>query len=237
MGEGNYTISGPSYNRAAQSVCQPGSFCVGGIMRLCPNGTYGESEGLSSAECSGRCRPGYYCPWGSIDRKQQPCPAGRWGTDGMGTELCEGGCTAGYYCPQSSTRHDQISCGAETLYCPPGSGRPLNVSNRFYTVGGTVTTRTGQAACAAHTPPAGAQLREICPSTTAPLHGSDKFYDTFIENYEHTRTVNEQGAQRCAFLLPCLPDLYTTCALFGKAHSGVKHVLLSGVDYYPGKNN
>lgn len=193
VGRGNFTIAGPSHNRAARAVCRPGSYCIDGIMRLCPNGTYGESEGLYSPECSGLCRAGYYCPWGSTDPKQRPCPAGRWGTAGMGSELCEGGCSAGYYCPQSSTRHDQISCGAETLYCPPGSGSPRNVSDGFYTTGGTVTTRTGQAECIAHTPPAGTQLREICPSTTAPLYGGDKFYDAFIDNYEHKKTVNEQG--------------------------------------------
>jgi len=150
-------------------------------------GTY---IGLSSEECSGPCKAGYYCPAGSTwhrggqdtyTRRTSdkytfaevkdgggglPCPAGRWGGEGMTTDKCEGLCAAGYFCPVGSISPTQTSCGAETLYCPPGSGEPLNVTKGYYATGGTVTTRTGQAECLAQTAPDGARLEEICPSTT-----------------------------------------------------------------------
>lgn len=40
------------------------------VLRECPAGRYGNSEELSTADCSGPCRKGYYCPIGSTSSIQ-----------------------------------------------------------------------------------------------------------------------------------------------------------------------
>lgn len=50
--------------------CNPGTYCLNGIVYDCPAGTYGDSYGLYSSKCSGLCRRGYYCPSGSIKTNQ-----------------------------------------------------------------------------------------------------------------------------------------------------------------------
>eukprot|EP01031_Cornospumella_fuschlensis_P026613 gene26613-32162_t len=63
------------------------------ICSLCPAGRYGQSPGLKSAYCSGRCFAGYYCPAGSSSPTEREC-GGR-----------------NVYCPEGS---------AEPLYAPSG---------------------------------------------------------------------------------------------------------------------
>ena len=189
------TDVGAAANRVAQSICPPGTYCENGIARLCPAGTYGFAYGTATPECAGKAWRGYYCPAGSTRGKQMICPAGRWGTEGMGSEQCEGECAAGYYCPAGSTSPTQHECGGETVFCPPSSPFPRNVSTGYYATGGSVRTRTGQALCRAHTPPAGEKRANICPSTTMPLGGPATFYDSKIEANEYSRDVNEQGAE------------------------------------------
>ncbi|GMF12012.1 unnamed protein product [Phytophthora lilii] len=46
--------------RLNQHVCEMGSYCIAGVKRLCPAGTYGSSEGLSTASCTAPCPAGYY---------------------------------------------------------------------------------------------------------------------------------------------------------------------------------
>ena len=64
----------------------------------------------------------------------------------------------------------QNECGDDSLYCPSGSGAPMQVQPLYYTTGGTATTRTDQAFCegTAHTgaPPSGILRENFCPSTT-----------------------------------------------------------------------
>ncbi len=48
----------PSTTRAAQSPCLRGSYCVGGVAKPCPAGSYGQIERLSTPTCSGLCAPG-----------------------------------------------------------------------------------------------------------------------------------------------------------------------------------
>ena len=50
--------------RSGQTACPAGSYCLGGVARLCPRGTWGNEEGLADAGCSGMCAGGYY---GSAD--------------------------------------------------------------------------------------------------------------------------------------------------------------------------
>jgi hypothetical protein len=46
---GYYTIGGDSNNRTryGQLECPVGSYCIGGIMYLCPKGRYGNTTGQS----------------------------------------------------------------------------------------------------------------------------------------------------------------------------------------------
>ena len=55
VGGGNYSIGGSSHNRTrtAQTICPPGSYCLGAVPVLCPQGTYGNTPGLSDSSCSG----------------------------------------------------------------------------------------------------------------------------------------------------------------------------------------
>ena len=44
------------------STCEPGFWCNGTHKMTCAAGRYGSAYGLSSADCSGPCAPGHYCP-------------------------------------------------------------------------------------------------------------------------------------------------------------------------------
>ena len=50
----------------------------------CPAGTYGDTRGLQTNACSGRCRAGYYCAPGSTSPTQNQCPAGHYCLEGTG---------------------------------------------------------------------------------------------------------------------------------------------------------
>ena len=61
------------------------------------------------------------------------CPAGRFGSqEGTSTSLCEGLCEIGYYCHEGSDNPRQFVCGADNVYCPEGSVKPLLVDEGFY---------------------------------------------------------------------------------------------------------
>ena len=88
-----------------------GHFCVGGVKSPCPAGRFGNRLGLSSAECSGLCPPGHYCPIGSINGTFLRCPAGRYGaTPGLHDSSCTDRCSAGYHCYEASTSPTQLQC-------------------------------------------------------------------------------------------------------------------------------
>lgn len=46
-----------------QVICEPGFYCVGGVRRPCPPGTFGNSSGLWEPSCSGPCDPGDPLAW------------------------------------------------------------------------------------------------------------------------------------------------------------------------------
>lgn len=85
--DGWYTLSEPysdkiaasnSYeyrpdNRYAQTLCEPGHYCVDGVKKQCPAGRYGETFGLSESFCTGSCAAGYYCPINSTSSTQFEC--------------------------------------------------------------------------------------------------------------------------------------------------------------------
>ena len=157
------TVYGPSFDIAKcpkgtfNDEVQPPTFTA---CDTCVEGRYGDSEGITSAACSGLCAQGYYCPAGSTDKNGAPaggpCPAGRYGaTSGLTTSLCDGECPAGYYCAAGSIFATATKCKAghygdtagqkyETCVgaCPAGYYCPAGTS-----VIGSHPTTGGSTAC------------------------------------------------------------------------------------------
>ena len=73
--------------RSYQLICPRGSYCTAGLQILCPAGTFGSTEGLSTPLCSGVCPEGFYCPVGTANYQMNGC-----------------GQTATFYCPAGSSR-------------------------------------------------------------------------------------------------------------------------------------
>ena len=104
--------------------------------------------GLIDRTCSGPCRPGYYCPRGSISAVSKICPPGRFGsTAGLQDELCSGPCEAGYYCPAGSQSSTAVECGSPAVFCPANVGSPIVVGFGNYSVGSVPTRRQAQSIC------------------------------------------------------------------------------------------
>ena len=72
----------------SQEICPVGTYCQDGIQHPCPARHYGSSKGLSSSECSGLCKAGYYCPVASISGREHTCDITR----------------SDRYCPEGSAR-------------------------------------------------------------------------------------------------------------------------------------
>ena len=56
-----------------------GHYCPGpgdGSAHLCPKGTYGDENQLSTSSCSGKCDAGYFCPEGSDNNQKEWCGKG-----------------------------------------------------------------------------------------------------------------------------------------------------------------
>ena len=70
---GFYAAGGAPGRRIAERPCEAGHFCVAGVRRPCPAGTFGRAFGLSSSSCSGRCQAGYFCPAASTSATAEPC--------------------------------------------------------------------------------------------------------------------------------------------------------------------
>jgi hypothetical protein len=71
-GAGTETIDG-----GICQICLPGTYSVGGVgvsCTPCPPGTYGNTSQLETAQCSGLCESGFFCPLGSISSQQIRCP-------------------------------------------------------------------------------------------------------------------------------------------------------------------
>ena len=112
---GFYTVgSDDNSTNTAERECEPGYYCVEGQRYPCPPGSFGETFGLASLVgpifnnvnaffCSGLCDPGHYCPFNSTSRKQEKCPAGRYGaSEGLTNSNCTAICPLGHYCPAGS---------------------------------------------------------------------------------------------------------------------------------------
>jgi hypothetical protein len=98
------TASGLFFNA---SRCQPGQFCAGGVASACPPGRFGDGPGLTSADCSGTCSAGYFCPAGSVSHRQLNCSSG-----------------PAYYCGE--VEHARAALGPGSLcVCFPASWRSV----------------------------------------------------------------------------------------------------------------
>lgn len=76
-------------NNSIQVRCDPGHYCVAGIKKECPQGTFGNSAGLHDPRCSGLCPPGSACPGGTAD--PIPCLEGLYAVGGAVTcSACPG---------------------------------------------------------------------------------------------------------------------------------------------------
>ena len=87
------------------TTCPAGSYCIVGV-----------------SEITGSCDPGFYCPAGSLDPEEEPCPPGtRRTTNGATAEAdCEV-CPAGFFCKGGSSSGDDCPAGA---YCVAGTAVP-----------------------------------------------------------------------------------------------------------------
>ena len=143
---GTYSPVTGRWNASQCLECGVGSYCPSGSSSevRCPPGTYGPSTGQSSSHncvpcdagkyCSlfgldspeGDCAPGHYCPQGTVQRTDYPCPAGRFT---YSTSLTHAAacfvCPEGYYCETGTGADDQPpqNCTGGH-YCPAGTGRP-----------------------------------------------------------------------------------------------------------------
>jgi hypothetical protein len=91
-------------NTSEPTICPRGSYCPEGTSSggqfLCPNGTYGNTTGLSAlSQCS-------------------PCDSGRF-CSGLGQTAFSGNCTAGYYCSLGAWMSAPLD-GVTGNICPAG---------------------------------------------------------------------------------------------------------------------
>ena len=149
---GHYSVGGNDSTRSGQQIAPPGHYAFNGILYACPAGTFGASQGLHTAACSGRCGvPGYYCPTGSTSPLMRFC-----GRDDV-------------FCPPYTVAPIQVHSGfysADYLYetCPPGQWRDLSIPPR------QATPNTDTAVVTAH-PMRDCQL---CPEGTyKPVAGDE----------------------------------------------------------------
>ena len=79
--------------RTLQRQCAPGTFCLRGVRRPCPAGTYADQYGANSTTCQAPCEAGFYCLSGSPSPTQFPCG------------------NASVYCPQGSPQPVPVPTG------------------------------------------------------------------------------------------------------------------------------
>jgi hypothetical protein len=91
---GYYTLGDDIETRYDILICPKGYYCVNGIKEACPGGTYGDSEGLSTENCTGLCDSAYYCGLASITPKQNIC-----------------GTNPNFYCPKGSDHPLPVALG------------------------------------------------------------------------------------------------------------------------------
>ena len=66
-------LASPPNQRYEVEQCPRGSWCQGGIRKLCPPGRFGNGTALSIPDCTGPCAAGYYCERGAIVANEHDC--------------------------------------------------------------------------------------------------------------------------------------------------------------------
>jgi hypothetical protein len=56
-----------------QAICPIGTYCISGVRTPCPEGHYGDTEGLVQSSCSGLCPAGFFCPIGTTSFRRNGC--------------------------------------------------------------------------------------------------------------------------------------------------------------------
>ena len=110
----------------SEIVCPEGNFCVSGLRFPCPAGSYGATQQLATATCSGLCPAGRCVvafelrAWGGsvqdggshVCDGRLLCGCPRFGTGGSTTPLCTGACSPGHYCEAGSVTSTHKVCAA-----------------------------------------------------------------------------------------------------------------------------
>ena len=196
MGEGSYSLpeDGPEATRSDKALCPAGSYCSGGVKHLCAAGKYGSEEGLSSADCSGVCPAGYFCPAGSVSGTEcgsvdKYCPAGSSAPLPVG----EGS----YSLPEDgpeATRSDKALCPAGS-YCS-GGVKHLCAAGKYGSEEGLSSADCSGVCPAGYFCPAGSvsgtecgAVDKYCPAgSSAPLPVGEGSYSLPEDGPEATRS-------------------------------------------------
>lgn len=125
-------------------VCPPGHFCPEGSLgpTRAPKGTYQPNQGVGDLRAMYLCPPGfycpleamvsykglpcqegYYCPAGSSNAQQEPCPAGTWSDrKGLHDKLHCLACPKGWQCDTAATsKNGRMTQCPVNHYCPEGT--------------------------------------------------------------------------------------------------------------------
>lgn len=85
--------------------CPKGFYCEDGIKHICPGGTFGNLNGLSSSSCSGSCPMSYYCPPGTAEPRSFPCSR-----------------SERFFCPEMSSSPRLVTIGFYAVNYSSGGG-------------------------------------------------------------------------------------------------------------------
>lgn len=133
--DGNSLATQRRTTRTSQMQCEAGSYCVGGVKKLCPAGVYGDGQGLSTAACTAPCPAGYY--W--YVRLVCHCHLFGYLTVYLPRLIRPS--------PIGSINYRRHPCTAKDVYCRLGSSQPSRVSPGYFTVASASNTRVDQVIC------------------------------------------------------------------------------------------
>ena len=104
-----------------------------------------QAQDAATRSSQNKCEPGYWCSGGI----RYPCQMGYFGgVAGLSTAACSGPCDPGFICLLASVSARALPCGmGPDTYCPRGSGASIMVPAGFYSVNGTLTTRSAVLPC------------------------------------------------------------------------------------------
>lgn len=160
---------GPADRRSSQEICPRGSWCFDGTRTLCSAGRYGDSEGLSTADCSGQCRDGIICDAGTTTADGVVCPAGSW---------CERGFR--FPCPMGTFSNvTGLTEESQCVHCPPFTFQPNSGADSIAACEACVEPESSNAGAAACWPALVSAVAFDPPPVDAGLSDGDTITFTF----------------------------------------------------------